>query len=207
MNVKVNNPYLISFTAGGLLYDEFTSLYSYLNEEKINSISKEIKTNTSLKTNSQSARQRIIQEVRKRYIAVNKIAFSNFLDLNQNEQKIFLFYTCLKTYPIIFDFIFDVIIEKWLSRDVFVDKSTVLFFLDKQSATHLEIDDWKETTIQKVASVIIRMLKEVGLVHNGELHQLEAGTTFWYSFVELGDTWFLQACLLNKEKRNGIINA
>lgn len=207
MIVKVNNPYLISFTAGGLLYDEFISLYSFLNEDKINSITKEIKTNNFLKTNSQAARQRIIQEVRKRYNAVSNNAFLNFLDLSQNEQKIFLFYTCLKTYSIIFDFIFDVIIEKWLSRDVTVDKSTVLFFLDQQSATHMEIEDWKDTTIQKVASVMVRILNEVGILQNGELQPLEAGNTFWYNFIEYGDPWFLQACLLNKNKRTEILNA
>ena len=140
-----SNPYLISFTAGGVLYDEFISLYPYLNDEKIDTIIEEIKENVLLKTNSQAARQRIIQEVRKRYNAVNKNTFSNFMELNQNEQKISLFYSCLKTYPIIFDFFFDIIIEKWLSRDIEIDKSSVLYFLDKQSSSHPEIDDWKET--------------------------------------------------------------
>ena len=207
MNVKVENPYLISFTAGGLLFEEFISLYPYLNDETIDSITSEIKTNVLLQTNSQAARQRIIQEVKKRYHSVNKKAYSDFDAFNQNEQKIFLFYTCLKTYPIIFDFIFDIIIEKWLSRDIDIDKSTVLHFLDKQSSIHPEIEDWKKTTIHKVSSVIIRMMKEVGLLIKGELHPLDAGNAFWYKFVEYGDAWFLQACLLNKEKRSEIINA
>ena len=125
MNDNLTKPYLISFTAGGLLYDETISLQPYLNDEKIKSITDEIKTNILLQTNSQAARQRIIQEVKKRYLAVGSNAFSIFNNLAPNEQKIFLFYVCLKTYSILFDFLFDIIIEKWLSRDIEIDKSTV----------------------------------------------------------------------------------
>lgn len=206
MKNKLTQTYLISFTAGGLLYDETISLLPYLNDEKIKIISEQIKTNTLLQTNSQAARQRIIQEVKKRYMAVGSDSFSFFKDISQNERKVFLFYTCLKTYSILFDFLFDVIIDKWLSRDIDIDKSTVLYFLDKQSSSHPEIDDWKETTIQKVSSVMIRMLNEVGLLITGRLHPLEAPNVFWNYFVENGDSWFLQICLLNKERRNQIIH-
>jgi hypothetical protein len=204
MNVKVNNPYLISFTAGGLLYEEFISLYPYLNDAKINSISGEIKTNVLLQTNSQAARQRIIQEVKKRYHSVNKIAFSDFDAFNQNEQKIFLFYTCLKTYSIIFDFIFDVVVEKWLSRDIDVNAGDVLYFLDKKTSNHLEIDQWTATTKQKVATVMIRMLKEVGILRDAKIMALDASDEYWNYFVKIGEPWFLQACLLNKERRDQI---
>jgi hypothetical protein len=204
MNVKVNNPYLISFTAGGLLYEEFISLYPYLNDAKINSISGEIKTNVLLQTNSQAARQRIIQEVKKRYHSVNKIAFSDFDTFNQNEQKIFLFYTCLKTYSIIFDFIFDVVVEKWLSRDIDVNAGDVLYFLDKKTSNHLEIDQWTATTKQKVATVMIRMLKEVGILRDAKIMALDASDEYWNYFVKIGEPWFLQACLLNKERRDQI---
>tara|TARA_B100001971_G_C18263782_1_gene589657 strand:+ start:198 stop:827 length:630 start_codon:yes stop_codon:yes gene_type:complete len=206
MNDNLTKSYLISFTAGGLLLDETISLLPYLNDEKINTISEQIKTNTLLQTNSQAARQRIIQEVKKRYIAIGGDSFSFIKDISQNEQKIFLFYTCLKTYSILFDFLFDVVIDKWLSRDIDIDKSAVLYFLDKQSSSHPEIDDWTDTTIQKVSSVMIRMMNEVNLLKTGRLYPLEAPNVFWNYFVEKGDSWFLQACLLHKERRNQIIH-
>ena len=43
-----SNPYLISFTAGGLLYDETISLQPYLNDEKIELIANEVKINKYL---------------------------------------------------------------------------------------------------------------------------------------------------------------
>ena len=113
---------------------------------------------------------------------------------------------CLKTYSILFDFLFDVVLEKWLSRDLEIDKSTVLNFLDKQSSFHPEIDEWTDSTIQKAASVMIKMMKEVGILKNGQLIPLEAPNNFWIKFVELGDPWFLQICLLNKERRDEVTN-
>ena len=50
-----SNPYLISFTAGRLLYDETISLQPYLNDEKIELIANEVKINKYLQTNSQAS--------------------------------------------------------------------------------------------------------------------------------------------------------
>ena len=199
-----SNPYLISFTAGGLLYDETISLQPYLNDEKIELIANEVKINKYLQTNSQAARQRIMQEVKKRYLAVGGNAFLIFNTLDQNEQRIFIFYTCLKTYGIIFDFIFDVVVEKWLSRDIDVNAGDVLYFLDKKTSNHLEIDQWTATTKQKVATVMIRMLKEVGILRDAKIMALDASDEYWNYFVKIGEPWFLQACLLNKERRDQI---
>ena len=199
-----SNSYLISFTAGGLLYDETISLQPYLNDEKIELIANEVKINKYLQTNSQAARQRIIQEVKKRYLAVGGNAFLIFNKLDQNEQRIFIFYTCLKTYGIILDFIFDVVVEKWLSRDIDVNADDVLYFLDKKTSNHLEIDQWTATTKQKVATVMIRMLKEVGILRDAKIMALDASDEYWNYFVKIGEPWFLQACLLNKERRDQI---
>ena len=206
MTNSTNQPYLVSFTAGGLLFDETISLLSYLTDDRINSISEQIKTNTLLQTNSQSARQRIVQEIKKRYKASNGDLFIHFKNLSQNEQKIIIFYTCVKTYSILSDFLLDVVVDKWLSRDVEINTSTILYFLDRQSSSHPEIDKWADSTIEKIATVIVRMLNEVGLLKGGSLAQLEAHDGFWKIFVQQRDPWFLQVCLLNKERRERIIH-
>ena len=59
---NTTDSYLLSFTAGGLLLEETDSLSSYLNDENIDLIKNEIADNKFLKTNSESARKRIIHE-------------------------------------------------------------------------------------------------------------------------------------------------
>ena len=51
---------------------------------------------------------------------------------------------------------------------------------------------------------MIKMLKDVGMIDDGKLVALEASNTFWANFIRINETWFLQACLLNSEKRDEI---
>jgi hypothetical protein len=198
--------YLISFTAGGLLHEETISLAPYYNDDKIESISEQIVNNSLLKTNSQASRQRIIQEIRKRYFSVGEKFYGNFDQFTIVEQKLVIFYSCMKTYKILFDFMLDVIIEKWLSMDLEVDIDDVERFLDKKSNVQNDIEDWSSQTRRKIITVLIRMLNEVGMLENNKLVQIEASDEFWRMFVANNDSWFLEAGLLSKEQREKIIN-
>jgi hypothetical protein len=198
--------YRITFTAGGLLTEETRAVISYLNEENIASLSSEVKHSQHLQTNSESARSRIVWELNKRYEESGQHVFDVFKDSNLQQQKILIFYTCMKVYQILFDFMFGPVNDKWLTRDLQLSKTDVERFLDAQSSTHPEVDRWAATTREKVTTVIIRMLNEVGLLMDGNLQTVEAPDHFWKHFVDFGDAWFLQAMLLNKEQRDNIIN-
>lgn len=198
--------YLISFTAGGLLAEETRSVISYLNDEQIVHLPSEIKNPVHLQTNSEAARQRVVQELKKRYRITGQHVFDLFQDVNAHQQTILIFYTCIKIYRILFDFMFDAVIPRWLTRDLSVQKLDVERFLDIQSGSHPEVDDWTESTRVKVATVMIRMLNEVGLLQEGDLNMVEAPDQFWRHFSEWGDPWFLEAMLLNKEQRDRILH-
>ena len=200
------NEYLVSFTAGGLLAEETRSVISYLNDAAILNLPTEIKYPQYLHTNAESARQRVVQELKKRYKATGQHVFDVFQEATLQQQNILIFYTCMKTYQILFDFMFQTVLEKWLSRNLTLDKLDVQHFLDIQSASHPEIDEWTQTTREKIETVMIRMLNEVGLLQGGQLHSVDAPDHFWRSFVDFGDPWFLQAMLLNKEQRDRIQN-
>ena len=112
----------------------------------------------------------------------------------------------MKTYKILFDFMLDVIIEKWLSMDLEVDINDVERFLDKKSNVQNDIEDWSSQTRRKIITVLVRMLNEVGMLENNTLVQIEAPDEFWRMFVANNDSWFLEAGLLSKEQREKIIN-
>jgi len=177
----------------------------YLNDNNISNITDQIKTNTLLKTNSESSRKRIIAEINKRYNSVIAEVFQLCSTSSFDEQKIILFYVCLKSYPLLFDFMFDVVIEKWLSLELELRTSDVKRFLDIQSSQYSEIDTWSELTQNKICSVSIKILKDAGIIVNKELSIVNSSTTFLKNFVRWGDPWFLQALLLNKEQRDKII--
>jgi len=79
-------------------------------------------------------------------------------------------------------------------------------FLDKKSSVQNDIEDWSSQTRRKIITVLIRMLKEVGMLEKNKLVQLEASDEFWRMFVNINDGWFLEVGLLSKEQREKIIN-
>jgi excisionase family DNA binding protein len=197
--------YSASFTAGGLLFEETLALLPYLNPHSINRIEEQIEDNTLLATNSEAARERVIREIRKRYAAAGDAAFSEISRSNLEEQRILLLYVCMKTYSLLFDFIIEVLTEKWLSRELLINTTDVERFLDKKSGTHNEIEEWKASTHEKVGTIMIRFLNESRLLVENTLHPLSASIDFWRFFVNAGDPWFLQAALLSKDQREQII--
>tara|TARA_B100000315_G_scaffold77107_1_gene70506 strand:- start:429 stop:878 length:450 start_codon:yes stop_codon:yes gene_type:complete len=148
----------------------------------------------------------MIQEIKKRYLVVGEKFYGNIDQFTIVEQKLVIFYSCMKTYKIIFDFMLDVIIEKWLSMDLEVDIDDVERFLDKKSNVQNDIDGWSSQTRRKIITVLVRMLNEVGMLENNTLVQIEAPDEFWRMFVANNDSWFLEAVLLSKEQRENIIN-
>ena len=204
---KASEPpkYLASFTAGGLLFEETIALLPYLNPQSISRIEEQVDNNTLLATNSEAARKRIIQEIRKRYAVGGEAVFGEIATRNPEEQRILLLYVCMKTYSLLFDFIIEVVTEKWLSRDLIVSITDVERFLDRKSSTHTEIEEWKATTQEKIGTIIIRFLNESRLLVENTLHPLSASNDFWRFFVDAGDLWFLQAVLLSKDQREQII--
>jgi hypothetical protein len=99
----------------------------------------------------------------------------------------------------------EIIVSKWKSLKRDFEEREIEIFLNKKSSEHIEIEKWSVTTRAKVIQVIQRMLKEAGLLVNNKLNSLEANDHFWKIFIKVGDTWFLEFALLNKEQRERII--
>ncbi len=197
--------YSASFTAGSLLFEETTRLLKYILNDELELKKNEIIQQNIIKINSESARKRVLQEIRKRYNSVNNSVWVMYESSGLREKKILLFYTVLKTYPLLADLVKDVIVLKWKSLKSDLTVRDIELFLDKKSSAHPEIDKWSITTRAKVIQVIQRILKEAGILVNNKLSALESSDNFWGFFVQLGDPWFLEYALLNKDQREKII--
>lgn len=197
--------YTASFTAGSLLLDETTRVLKYILNDELELKKDEIIKKNIIKINSEAARKRVLQEIRIRNKSVDKSVWEKFENASTSNKKILLFYSTLKAYPVLIDFMKDVIVNKWKSLKKDFDEREIEVFLDKKSAEHPEIEEWSETTRAKVIQVIQRILKEAGILVNNKLTALESADHFWRFFVQLGDPWFLEFALLNKEQRERII--
>jgi hypothetical protein len=205
-----NSLYSASFTAGSLLWREFVALLPLLVSPQSQSLLKEeIEKNNYLKINAESSRKRVIAEIQKRYIVVDSGLWDFFAGKCEREQKLLLFYVCLKTYKLLFDFHFHVTLTLWRSSNPVVDPFVYQMELNEIGGKDDFVYGWSDETKQKCISVYLKMIKDIDMLHPEtlQLNKIYAANGFFQYFVSICEPWFLDACFLSEADKNQIINA
>lgn len=189
--------YDANFTAGGLLFTEFKALENILlSPDFIELIKIEEVENNAISVATNSARKRIISEIKRRNDNVSKEFWNQFFQWNDYEQKLALFYLCLKTYPIVFDLHFQVTVKKQ-KLGMELAEYDIQMRLDELSSTSADVENWSETTIKKINTRYRKALKEAGLYNRRIVHKPEnVNQLFWAYFKENDEIWFLDACFI-----------
>lgn len=193
---KKNSPYSAAITGGGFLYEETNILLPLLMAENSEELLQEEKVNNNLlHINAETARSRNISEIKKRYQTMSVSFWNDFKDMSDSDKTIALFYVILKTYKICFDFHVNVTMRKWNSISKSVEKEDLMMEFSEISARDEFVDSWSDKTKGKVASAYLTILRKVGMLDaDGHLHSLSSDNYGYY--IEKGEPWFLEACLL-----------
>lgn len=75
-----------------------------------------------------------------------------------------LFAAVLKTYPIVRDFVSEVLFDKVRGFEPNLAKKDWTRFLEQRETIDAEVKNWTESSRKKIGQVIIRMLSEAGLL-------------------------------------------
>jgi hypothetical protein len=151
--------------------------------------------------NSWQGQRRKVAEIKRRLSETDESVWEDLPELSTPERALVLYYCCLKTYPLLFDFHMEAVLPTWRSADRSIGPHDATRFLEERAETHPEIDEWGESTWKKVRQVMLQMLREAGFLRDGSLHQVDRPDPFWTRFVKVGDLWFLEAAFLNEAKR------
>lgn len=202
--------YTASFTAGSLLHKETNALLPFLlskNSEEL--VKEEIKQNNLLKINSERARYLTINEIVKRISIVDSSFWEYYANQSEEEQKILLFYLCLKIYKLMFDFHFNVTMRQWNSSSPTVEPFLYQMELNEISGRDDVVYNWTDNTKAKVISVYMKILKDIGMLNakSYRLQSINLEDSFYSYFVQKRELWFLDACLLNIQTKKHIIES
>lgn len=208
MQKKGHSSYSASFTAGSLLHRETSALLSLLQSDNAEqAIREEIKNNNLLHINSESSRKRVVFEISKRAKTINTSFWSFYSNCSVEEQKILLFYVCLKTYTLVFDFHFNVTVKQWYSSSQIIDPYFYQMELEEIATRDEQVDKWTDKTKRRTITVYMRMLKEIDMSDSeNNLKPISLPESFWRFFIQNREAWFLDACLLNGDEKERIIN-
>jgi len=200
--------YSASFTAGSLLYKETTALLPLLlSSDAEIQIKEEIKQNNLLKINSENSRKRIVSEIVKRLSYVDDHFWKTYAKQTEAGQKLMLFYLCLKAYKLMFDFHFNVTVKQWNSSVQEADPYLYQMQLSEIASKDESVDKWTELTKGKVVSVYLNILKDIKILDAGNynLKAINIPNTFFKYFTKNQEQWFMDACLLDSQKKKKIL--
>lgn len=186
--------YSLGFTAGALLYNEakeyiaaISSISDYL------SLEENVSTNY-IPTNSEASRKRIKAELDKRLHLLNEDYLKLLKTSDEKNKKIILLFAICKTYPIIPEFLLEVIYSKWKRFDYDVTTYDFGYFLSEKLSQE-KLDSLSDQTKYKLSQVAIKMLKEIGMLEKKQIHQIIPSQELMTLLSTNGDGWFLN-CLL-----------
>lgn len=195
--------YTCSFTAGGLLFHETINVLELLKYENAEEkLFKEAFENRYIKIRSESARKRSLQEIRLRARFTDPIFWVKFSEMKKEEQQLILFFLCLKTYKLIFDFHFTVTIPGWKTTGHLPEHFSYFMKLDDIATNDSEVNTWTESSRIKSVTVYKRMLNEAGLLYKEKLISPQVNDQFWCFFFSKNEDWFPEACFISMTRRN-----
>lgn len=205
--MKKNSPYTAAMTGCAFLYYEFIRILPLLmSNDSVALLKDEILNNKLLQVNSQTSRQRFISEFKRRFNSVPIAFWNEFLTLSEKGQRAGLLYVMLKTYKLVFDFHFNVTIRRWNSVDRTLKLIDLMMEFNEISSRDEFVDSWTDNTKSRCASQYLTFLRHSGLIDDktSELQAIHLDPSEYKYYINMGEEWFLEACLLYPFEINDI---
>lgn len=178
MNTEISTqpPYSFAFTAASLRLNDLKAL---VEAERSGTT-----TSQSLGFKTESSGKRVRQELQKRAHQLSDKQADLLLHGMSEEQQHLAFWAACKTYPLLFDFVRDVVREKFMVNDTHLHYGDFQAFAHRQAAYHPQLERVSETTFRKGRQIVFRMLEEAGLIAGKRMHKIIQPQLYSLRFLE-----------------------
>ena len=167
-----NEPYVLSFTAGGLLYHEsITVAETYSQSRDWDATIKQINERNLLQSRVQSSTDRKLREICFRLKELSDEGIQLLIRGSRSEQNMLLWLACCKRYKLVAEFAKEILHDKFIRLDFAVTVADVDAFMDAKSLWHEELEKITDNTKTKLQTVIMRMLREAELISSNNILQ------------------------------------
>lgn len=149
--MKTASPYSASITGGGFLFNETNALLPLLlDENAAELIKEEVLNNNILHINSEKSRKRNVSEIKRRFEALPRTFWYDYMEMSEEDKRITLFFVLLKTYKILFDFHANVAMRRWRSASQDISIDDLMMEFNSISAKDEFVDSWSDATKRKL---------------------------------------------------------
>ncbi len=158
-------PYIMSFTAGALLYRESMIVAELVDQTPDwDSVRGQVLANNLLQMRTPSASERIFREVKSRLQQLAPAESRLLLDGSRQEQNLLLWLAICLRYPFIKEFAVEVLTENILRLDFEVSYEDYDVFFNAKAEWHREVEGVMPSTRSKLRQIVFRMMREAELL-------------------------------------------
>jgi len=157
--------YNMSFTSGGLLFNESLRVAEvYLEKKDWNLVRDKVLKNNTLQTRTESSLKVITRNVISRLRLLTADQLKLLISGSRQEQNFLLWLAVCKRHEFITDFAVEVIREKYLRFNYELTQQDYDIFYNRKSEWHPELERLSKTTRKKLRQVLFRIIREVEVV-------------------------------------------
>lgn len=202
------NKYSAPFTAGALLFKEADVYIANIqNGEQYMKDQEEVDMQV-LPINAESSKKRIKRELDNRLRSLKDARLIDYyLGSEEKDKKLILFYAACKSYPLLMDFMIEVVLNKWYNLDLDIDSDDYQNFIYRKMDSHPELLKIAESTRHKSGQVTLRMLKELGMIKNNKLTKEYFDPKVLRRIALNDDQWFLELLFINEAEKKELLKA
>ena len=157
--------YLFTYTTCSLLVPETIEVIKKYQELKDwNKVRELVIEDNILQKNAISSRKRIFTELKRRINSLTNQELSLITQLGDSQLKYLVFLSILKTYRFIYEFMVEVVLQKYLLFDYKILNSDYESFFESKQLNVEQLNQITDTTKYKLKQVLFRMLEEVQII-------------------------------------------
>jgi len=165
--MELTQDYSLSFTAASLMFFETEQIAKlYLEYKDWSKVATIVIDENYLQKGTISTRKREFAEIKKRLQNLEFEELEFMTTCTTDELKLFCLYLCAKTYRLIFEFIIEVVRDKYLNFEYTIYDSDYNNFLESKKLSSLKLQKITDKTIAKIKQVIFKILEQANLIDN-----------------------------------------
>ncbi|SFC35068.1 Putative inner membrane protein [Alkalibacterium subtropicum] len=158
------NTYLTTLNTRGFLYEETLIVAGLLHEGKtFEAILETLLEENRFQLHSQDRTVRFFNEIQKRLEQMDVYLFNQFLVTDAETSKAILFYALLKKDQLLFEWMREVVWDKFLVLDWHLSKKETSAFIEKKAKENETVAQWTTDTKQLLGEAYHRVLNTVGM--------------------------------------------
>lgn len=120
-----------------------------------------------------STRKREFAEIKKRLKNISDDDLRFISNCTTDELKLYCLFLCSKTYRVIFEFISEVIRDKYLMFDYSILDSDYIRFIESKTMDSIKLQNITENTEYKIKQVIFKILEQSTLIDSAKLRNIQ----------------------------------